>query len=318
MSFVHSKYYEIEGLKIEWSKTLYEVRPMLDRFEKLTRSDGWPNIRCKCSHAFGLPATEFEISARFEHKPVLKVQYLLAPIKSDSFEALHLPYLEGLEKYYGKPSDSRHLHKQPPPGNSALWPVEVFNATWLLDSVVFITLSVYGGARNKDSGSYAASVSIEWLDEDVEATKPPVVTERSENLEELISEHIKYGMVLKKFKLERKLSPSEKILDKQTMFQTPEQIRNMLEENEVALYKVERHSMTFISTKWDTIFLTPNDKKKLLFYDILPARGQGSYTLYLGEMSFGTSRESSALPSLVQAIETQTGLKIAKEQYLDE
>jgi hypothetical protein len=321
MDYYDLKHYEIDGLKIEWVKTLNEVRPMLEQFVKLAPDSFQPKLRCRCSIAFGLHVIEIKIGASFEDKPVSYVRYELSPIKTDSFATLHVPYLECLEKNFGKPIYFKHYHKQPPFGKKYLSNVNVFDATWKIGNS-FITLCVYATPRTSDSGLSGANILIERKDEvklnQVVVKNPEPPRKRNENLEKIISEQVKNGISLKKFTIRYKQRSSESTLNKAMMFQTPDEIQAQLKENEIGLYRIESLNLTFISDKWDTIFLSPNDEKKLVFYDTLPAKGPGSYYLKLGDMDFGTSRDSAVLLDLVQAIEAETGMKVSREQYRDE
>jgi hypothetical protein len=331
-----TKYYEIDGLKIEWGKPLNEVRPMLEKFERFKPYGGWPNIRCKSSSIFGLLTTESEIRAPFEDRPVLQVQYEMAPIKPGLFEKLHSPYLKQLEKVLGKPFKTENLYSQPHLKKEYLSSAVVFSAKWLY-SDIRISLSVYGGTRSNDSGPCAAGIFIDWTDE-VKAAKP--FRDKTESFEKIMSEHVNNDILIKKFKLKFKQRPfrvvhyelndpyiaekdnvlraSQMALYKQQLYQTPKQIQTQLEENEIGLYKIQALNKTFISNKWDTIFLTPNDEKKLIYYEILPARGSGGRELDLKEIRFEDSKDSSTLLDLVHTIESETGLKVEKSERYDD
>lgn len=333
---IDTKHYEIDGLKIEWGKPLNEVRFLLDKFEKFEPFGGWPNIRCKCPNAFGLVTTEFEVRAPFEDRPVLQVQYEIAPIKSGFLEKLHIPYLEQLENVFGKPVKSEKLYNKILVTKKYLSSAVVFSARWLFDDIR-ISLSVYGDTRNNDSGPSAAGIYIDWTDE-IKAAKP--FREKSESFEKLISGHINNDSVINKFKLQYKQRPfrvvhfelsdpyiaekdnnlraSQLSLYNQELFQTPWQIQNQLEEDEICFYTIRDLGKTFISNKWDTVFLTSTDEKPLIFYELLPARGSGRRELELKELKIDDARDSDTLLKLIQLIETNIGLKIQRQERYDE
>jgi hypothetical protein len=82
--FFDNDFYEINGISIEWGKTLSEVKVLLENVERMDRPPGgWPGIRFKCERVFGLPAKVVDISAPFEDEPVLLLSYYLAPANSD-------------------------------------------------------------------------------------------------------------------------------------------------------------------------------------------------------------------------------------------
>lgn len=333
---IDTKQYEIDGLKIEWGKPLNEVRVLLDQFEKFKPHGGWSNVRCICSKVFGLATTVFEVRAPFEDRPVLQVQYEVAPIKPGLFEKLHSPYLNQLEKVLGKPAKSEKLYNQPHLKKEYLSSAVVFSAKWLFDDIR-ISLSVYGGTRSNDSGPCAAGIFIDWIDE-VKAAKP--FREKTESFEKLMSEHLSNDIAVNKFKLQNKQRPfrvvhyelsdpyiaekdnelrtSQMALYMQELFQTPKQIQNQLEEDEIGLYKIQELNKTFISNRWDTIFLTSNDQKALIYYEVLPARGSGGRELELKEIRLEDSKDSFALLDLVQIIEEETGLKVTRRERYDD
>lgn len=333
---IDSIHYEIEGLKIEWGKPLNEVRVVLDKFEKFKPFGGWPNIRCKCPNAFGLVTTEFEVRAPFEDRPVLQVQYEIAPIKSGFLERPHTPYLKQLEKVLGKPVKSEKLYRQTHLKKKYLSSAVVFSAKWLFDDIR-ISLSVYGGTRNNDSGLCAAGIFIDWIDE-IKAAKP--FREKAQSFGKLISGHVSNDTVINKFKLQYKQKPfrvvhfelsdpyiaekddnlrvSQLSLYNQELFQTPKQIQNKLEEDEIALYTIRELGKTFISNKWDTVFLNSTDEKDLIFYEVLPARGSGGRELKLKELRINDSRDSNTLLKFIQLIETDIGLKVQRQETYDD
>lgn len=330
------KHYEIGSLKIEWGKPLNEVRILLDKFEKFKPFGGWPNIRCKCESAFGLVTTEFEVRAPFEDRPVLQVQYKIAPIKSGLFERPHSPYLKQLEKVLGKPAKSESFYNQTHLKKEYLSSGVIFSATWLFEDIR-ICLSVFGGIRNDDSGLCAAGIYIDWMDE-IKAAVP--FLHKFEGFQKIISGHISDDLPVTKFKLQYKQRPfiivhfelndpyiaekdnnlrtSQMCLYKQELLQTPKQIQNQLEEDEICVYTIAELGKTFISNKWDTIFLTSNDEHALLFCEVLPARGSGKRELELKELRIEDASDSDTLLKVIQLIETEVGLKIQRQERYDD
>ncbi|MBL0315883.1 MAG: hypothetical protein IPP69_08925 [Flavobacteriales bacterium] len=333
---IDTKYYEIDGLKIEWGKPLNDVRPMLEDFEKFKPYGGWPNIRCKCSSIFGLPATEFEVRAPFEDRPVLQVQYEIAPIKPGFFKKQHSPYLTQLVKVLGEPLKSENLYYQPDLKKDYLSSAVVFSATWLFRDIR-ISLSVYGGTRSKDSGLCAAGIFIDWIDE-INASKP--YRERAELFEKSMLEHIGNDIVIKKFKLQNKQRPfrvvhyelndpyiaekdskiraSQMSLYKRELYQTPLIISAKLNDDEIGYYKIADFDRIFISNKWDTIYLTPNQNNEMTYWEILPARGPGGRQLDLKELQIEDSKNSLTLLDLVAQIEADIKQVIERRETYDD
>ena len=333
---INTKYFEIDGLKIEWGKPLSEVRPMLDNMEQFEPHGGWPNVRCKCSSIFGLSATEFEIRAPFEDRPVLQVKYEIAPIKPGFLENLHSPFLKQLEKVLGKPFKSEKYYNQPHLNKEYLSSAVVFSAKWLFDDIK-ISLSVYGGTRSNQSGLCAAGIFIDWIDE-IKISKP--FRERAEAFENELSALLSYNIIIKKFKLQNKQRPfrvanyeltdpyiaekdnnlraSQLSLYKRELYQTPSIVSSKLDADEIGYYKVEESDRIFVSNKWDTVFITPNQKNEITFWEILPARGSGRKELDLKELRIEDAKSSLTLLDLIAQIEGDINQKIERRETYDD
>ncbi|HEU4472798.1 MAG TPA: hypothetical protein VFR58_17005, partial [Flavisolibacter sp.] len=330
------KYYRIDELQIEWGRPFNEVATLLEDVKKFKPYGGWPNIRCRCKNVFGLATTESEVRAPFEDRPVLQVQYELAPIKPGIFQKLHSPFMKQLRKVLGKPNRTESLYRQHKLPKRYLSSVVVYSATWIFGDVR-ISLSVYGDTREKDSGKAAAGIFIDWIDEK-KAAMPYL--EKSRTVEEMLSAKITGNMPLRKFLLSDDQHPftvvhfeladpyiAEKDVDlraaqmalyKRTLYQTPKYVSDQLELNEVALYSIPDLNQTFISNKWDTAPLEAEEESQLILYEILPARGPGSRQLRLNDLVIRDSRTSNALISLAEEIEGRTGLKIERKEGYDE
>jgi hypothetical protein len=330
--------YEINGLKIDWGKSLSEVRSILEGFEKFQPYGGWPNIRCKCPEIFGLAATEVEVRAPYEDRPVLQVQYSIAPVNQGSFEMFHSPYLEQLENILGKAVKCESDYTHQGLSKEYLYSVVVFNAKWLFDDIR-ISLSVYGGTRNDGSGPCGAGIFIDWTNE-IKAANP--FREKREQLESALSDHIKDNIAFDKFKLSYKQMPfrithyglkvsyvagkesilraAQMALYTRDLLQTPKIIQGKLYEDEIGFYRVPELNKIFISNKWDTIYIdaTEDKEKSLIFHEVLPARWPGGRELELKDLRIKDSKTSDALLHLIQKIETETGIEIQRKETYDD
>lgn len=328
-------YFEIDRLKIEWGKTLNEIRPLLENIEQFKPYGGWPNIRCRCSNIFGLAAIESEVRAPFEDRPVLQVQYEIAHIKYRFWQKQHLPYLEQLEKVLGRPVKSENLYNHSYSGRENLSGAVVHSSKWLFDQIR-ISLSVYGSVRNKDSGLAAAGIFIDWTDE-IAISAP--FREKAKSFENRFSELINEQTALSKFKLRNNQKPfqvvdydirhphiedttddlraSQRALYKRDLYQTPSLISSKLEVDEIGYYKLAAMNQIFVSNKWDTVFLSP-DQNDITFWDILPARGAGRKELNLKGLRIEDDKRSSTLLDLISQIESDTGQIIEKRQGYDD
>lgn len=328
--------YELDGLKIAWGKPFREVLPLLEHIDKFEPYGGWPNIRCKCSRIFGLPATELGISAPFDDRPVLQATYELAPIQSGLFEKLHVPYFKQLVNVLGDPYKIESRYNQPHLKKEYLAGAVVFSAVWMFNDVS-ISLSVYGGVRSNESGLSAAGIFIDWMDE-IRAAKP--FREKAELVEKAMSAGRSDDLIIKKFKLQNKqrafmiihyelkdpyiaakdtvLRASQLALYRRDLYQTPNFISSSLDDNEIAYYRLKGIDKIFISNKWDTIYLVPMDVNEMIYWNILPARGPGGQELELRGLNIVDSKNSPGLIELVEQIEIDLGqLVVRKETYDD-
>lgn len=333
---INPRQYELDSLKIDWGKNFNEVSMLLEKFQKFKSYEGWPNIRCKCKNIFGLATTEMEVRAPFVDRPVLQVQYELSPIKPSFFQRLHSPFVKQLETVLGKPVEKKSINRHPGLKKEYISGAVVYTAKWVFGDIT-ISLSVYGGTRNNESGPAAAGIFIDWIDEK-EAAKP--FREEMKKIEDILTKNIEDGVSLKKYSLKEKqrqfrvvhfelkdpyiaekdseLRASQMALYKKELIQTPKQIHNSLQSNEIALYMDPNTSKIYISNKWDTIYLDSKDENSIIYCDVLPARGPGGVELKLKELLIEDSKESKTLLSLVQEIEAITGLKAQSTKRYDD
>jgi hypothetical protein len=333
---INPKQYEIDGLKIEWGKNFSEVSTLLERFQKFKSYEGWSNIRCKCKNIFGLEATEMEVRAPFVDRPVLQVHYELSPMEPGFFQKIHSPFVKQLEKILGKSVEKKSIERHPGLKKEYMWSAVVYSVTWLFGDIR-ISLSVYGGTRNNESGPAAAGIFIDWIDEK-EAAKP--FREEMKKIEDTLAKNIEAGVSLKKYSLEQKQRPfrvvhfelrdpyiaekdselraSQMALYKRELIQTPKRIQSSLQSNEIALYMSPNTTNIFVSNKWDTIYLDSKDENAIIYCEVLPGRGPGGVELKLKELLLEDSKESKPLLNLVQEIETITGLKAQSTKRYDD
>ena len=107
-------------------------------------------------------------------------------------------------------------------------------------------------------------------------------------------------------------------LYKRELYQTPSIISSKLQDDEISCYAIAGLDKIFISNKWDTVFLTPNQKNEITYWEILPARGSGGKELELKELTIKDNINSLVLIDLVTYIEAATGQKIERREAYDD
>jgi len=329
-----TKHYHIDGIQIEWGKPLTEVREILEDIEEFNSYGGWPNRRGKCLQAFGLSASEFELRAPHEDRPVMQVIYQIAPIASGDNE-IHLPYLTQLEKVLGMPIKSESLYPKVDLIKGFESSSVVFSAKWIFEGIK-ISLSVYGGTRSYDERFSAAGIFIDWIDE-IKAAQP--YREQAALFETKMAEQLNDKVMPKKFKLqiqqrpyrsanydiksfglveEEELRAAQLSLYKRELYRTPSVISTQLKANEIAYYQGTAMDKIVVSNKWDTICLTPNQASELIYWDVLPARGAGYKELLLKELRIEDTRNSSSLLDLIAQVEADLSQKVLKNEAYDD
>lgn len=327
---VNPHYFEINGIQVEWGRTLEQIRPLLDGFDPFKPYGGWPSIRCKCERIFGLPANECNIRAPFEDRPVLQVIYQIAPIEPAPNTTLHQAYLQQLLNVLGTPVKTENhspINKQHSPGSV------VFTAQWLFNDIR-ISLSVYGGTRNNESGPCAAGIFVDWTDE-IKAAQPFI--QEAKIFEKNLLQHLDQSPILKKFKLQNKQIPfsvfhleqksnplqdnelrtAQMVLYKKGLYPTPPVIGSQLQEDEMACYKIPGTNPLFVSNKWDIVCLVPGQTNEITYWEILPERGAGGTELELNGLKIRDQANSLALDELAREIATGLGQEIKKKTGYD-
>jgi hypothetical protein len=266
----------------------------------------------------------------------MQVQYEIAPISTQISTEMHLPYFKQLEQTIGKAYKAEILYENHDLYGAYASSSVVFSAKWLIDDIR-ISLSVYGGMRENDLGLSAAGIFLDWTNE-IEAAKP--YRGFNEQFEKEIADCIHADIAIKKIKLENKqrsyfmandelsdlfvaqketeLRAAQLAIYRRALYLTPTYIQEQLNENEVAYYAIPELNKLFISTKWDTIYLLPENENVITFWEILPARGIGARELDLKELILTDGKHSNALLELIQWIQTNTQQVCVKKDGYDD
>ena len=107
-------------------------------------------------------------------------------------------------------------------------------------------------------------------------------------------------------------------LYKRELYQTPTIISSKLQDDEIGYYQIADFDKIFISNKWDTVFLSPNQNNEMTYWDILPARGSGGRKLNLKDLNIDDSKDSLTLLDIVGQIEEDINMKIERKETYDD
>lgn len=313
------------------------VDPLLAHFEKIkSYPSGWANIRLKGKTIFGLQATEIEVRAPFIDRPVLQVNYFLAPAEPVTSDNIHEQFLNPLTARLGPPLRTGNYYDLND-WRKALSPYAVvFTATWESKDVR-ISLSVFGGTRATENGVTAAAIYINWTDEKT-AAKP--LREKMLAFETEVAALLSESMAIHKFKVkymqypfvvyhyenedpraaddDPELRASQLALYRNHIIPTPQFIRNKLSNYEIAVYRIPELKKTFISKKSDTTFIPDQSPVAPIFYEVLPARGPGGREFEVNQFIIDDSKESNSLLDLVQWVERLSGVKTVMSERIDD
>jgi Leucine-rich repeat (LRR) protein len=161
-------YFEIDSHKIEWGKSLEDVRGILLDMEKI--SDNGDELEYRVSEILGFEANRAKISADID-TGVFTVVYDIAPLKNISEEKFYMAYINHLEHILGKPVKTEIEHEITLKKLPRLAPLyrqgkSICKAIWNIDDIE-ITLRVFGEPGHYlDYDEYhAADLEIERLGE---------------------------------------------------------------------------------------------------------------------------------------------------------
>lgn len=328
--------YDVNGLPVAWLQSFTETREQLRHFAHLTPyPDAWPHVRIRGTSAFGLNCTEIYLGAPREEAPVLRVMYYLSPLPLRNADDLHSPYVEHMERVLG-PAAKKKDHYQ-----SAMWQGRlssgsvVYTAEWATPKVR-ITLSVFGGQRDTDSGIQAACLFVYWIDE--RAAAKPFLAQREHDATEL-QRHLTPGIVVQKFMLNdvqrpwhiahhENAQPHEALYDielrkaqlalyRPGRFALPVHLSAELDEKELWVFRIDALKRTYICNKWDCTFINDNESCEFRFIDLLPARGPGERQLEVSDFGASDAPGSDTLLDAAHWIEQLSGLKLTMIEYPD-
>lgn len=336
MNRITENTYSVNGIDIEWGKTLEEVGLLLDAAEKFSAREGfygWPYLKFKCFEIFELAANDCDISAPYTDRPVLRVTYQLRPIEPGFFEKLHTPYINHLKKVLGKPDKVFKDYKR-----ASLWKPKsgavVYSADWKIGDVD-ISISVYGGTREEVSGPSAAGLFIHWdpkiaakpflkIKEKEEAFLQHSIPDNLElhifSLEERQYNYPRYDDPddHKKIKAKKELWIAEMALYTRALFYTPEQISKRLSVNDVGLYFVHKLDFWLISTHYLTITLDNIRNGDIQYINLLQGRGSGGKQLKVRELTIEDTTAGTELLKLINKLESELNIIVSRAEYYDD
>ncbi len=275
------------------------------------------------------------IRAPFEDRPVMQVSYELVPSGDKTWGKLHRWYVDQLTMILGQPVRSESLYRDHNPDNTYISGAVVYSAGWLFGDVR-ISLSVYGGIRQEETGDAAAGLFIDWINEK-KAAEPYI--RKNSVLEQELSVYLADSKDIQLFTLTDKqrkfyvthidigdpdvtkdedLRLAQMALYRNDLVQSSEYVGRLLKENEIAVKFLKEERRMVIANKWDATVFDYGKNESISFTDMLPARGCGRYLLQVKDLTIADSRESDTLLRLIAYIEQVTGMQVNRETSYDD
>lgn len=277
---------------------------------------GWVNLRFACRSILGIPALLTEIRAPLHDRPVLQQSFeLAAPIGQNSDEQL----LEKVNMVLGSLLSLRH-HETADPMRVRM------TANWRFGACQ-ATLSIYGGGRKIENGFSSAGLFFDVYNESILAQ--PYLIELA-RLERALWSRRKDFRILATFLMEKKNRPfgraefstiedpdqflyrAKKALYKRSLLDTPDFVSDGMTEKMVKVWSANGNF--FISTIHDTICFDPKIHPIQSFV-LRPAKGSGSHTMVIDELTLQDTPDSQGLRSLINHLVSLGGTLTASEDY---
>ena len=322
-------FFAINALLLPWGSTLLEVAARTPGQSWHRDDGGWPNLRGTCQSAFGLATTVCNLRAPAPHKPVLHIDYTLAPAPPQLAGAAILAHwLEPLSQLLGPPTEATPASQVPRPERGSL----LFRAAWQRPSH-HLSLLVYG-ALKPDSAGPTATLALDWQDL-VSAARPFLAAIQAQ--EALLANAFNLGPSLLLVELqeaqpnsalpaettplstEAQVQQARRVLFHTGLFRTPAPLEARLGAQQAALWLVAGDGDWALSTKGATVLLPgrrgPGPRIELV--TTRPAKGGGYMSLHVGELVLYDKYESPSLGQLAAELERRAFATVVQSESFD-
>ena len=305
----------IDELSVPWGKSLLEVAALTPDREWHRDDGGWPNLRGSCQSAFGLATTACNMRAPAPHKPVLHIDYALAPTPAHLDGAATVAcWLAPLVQLLGPPTEATPATQPPRPERGSL----LFRAGWQRPEHHF-SLLVYGTLR-PDSMGPTAVLALEWQDL-LTAAQPFLDAIRAQEALLVAAFNLQPNLLVVELheaqpandlalentppSPEAQLQQAKRALFHTGLYRTPAPLQAQLSKQQVALWLVAETGNLALSTHWATRLLPgrrgPGPRIELV--TTRPAKGGGYMALHVDELVLYDTYGSPILGQLAAELE---------------
>jgi hypothetical protein len=329
MPFFDDRVFLYADQALPWGLTLAAAEAALPTATRLPTYGGWPTLRCRCPSAYGLATTACSLRAPGRSKPVLQASYQLAPPPHRGPYVIDPTYwLAPLTQLLGPPSTAGSSAGPSTSSNVVHW------ATWQRPTVL-VSLSVFGGLRKDDGAVSAAGLYLDWQDEWT-AAQPSQAAALAQSA--ALAARVGAASLPLLFATKQTQSPyfrpdlsrtdpyaaahqpllrqAQRALYCEDLLDTPAVISAQLTDHGVALWPVPGGPQWAVSTRWDTVLLTPAGPPTDLL-SLRPARSTGGIILRVGDLQLVDAYGTSTLAAVAEAIEKQVGTAVGRREDSD-
>lgn len=298
---------EIENKNFTWGATIDEIKSMFptkDFFENENRHSQWKTIRFKVSNQWDINCNSCEFSSPHYDRLINRFHINLGAIQDvDSI-------MDKLDKVFGnRISDTTGDNY----GSGSV----IRNCKWDFDNCG-VGISIFGGERIENNESnfgiiYFHLTDLELINKlhSTELLKKNQIIER--NL--LNKDFEKKIFTLKKnqwssWSIEKNnypdydgdfISMTFNSLYKRDLLKTPSVLREILQENDICIFKDSLTSETYIANYWESYLLKEGDN--VTWYNALPAKGSGSCSITIGDFRINDEHSQLETKKLINKLE---------------
>ncbi len=319
---------DIDDIYFKWGMTLNEVKNAFKvNHSSIIKKSSSDVFKIKCNKIVGLPALTCLFTEASFNKPVIHTCFDLTPIKTKLFEKSYDPFVEHLTKLLGPPFEIINKLKNGIQYNKHN-PNHIitYSCKWLLAENIVVSLLVNGKPTVTKAGKCAAVLHFEWINEKKSASPYYNDFVKTENdLSASVSG-------LKKMKLGYKQSPYYKpllyhqkdiqlalhdktvkaaqlILYTNSLYRTPIDISEELNEYEIAIFKSEKLKVWCLCNTWD--FTVLHKKSIMNYIEVKPAKGAGGVDMIVNSLKIQDINDN-ILKELSKKLEELSGLQFEK------
>ena len=156
---------KLEGIKInetdfKWGMTFNEIIGVINSKNISQSQSAFEYFELECNKIENIDSLTCYIIAPSKNKPVNQLGFELKKLKANFFESAHTPYLKKIIELYGTPDKKEIIRLEDGQKFNKGYASSsvIFSANWWINNDILVSLSVFGGIRNRKEGEYGAGL----------------------------------------------------------------------------------------------------------------------------------------------------------------